>query len=282
MTMRFSVLPMAALVLAVSSGARANNVTSCDDAFDQSQVKRDEGKLLEARRLFRACGAPTCSPTQEKLCAKWLADVEVRVPSVILGAKNATGSDLVDVTVMLDGFQVAKGLDGRAIDVDPGRHTFTFVAQDGARAETQVVVEERAKGKMVSVTFASPAAVAMPPSPPPTSSVDARSPLRTTGFVTVAVGVGGLALGAVFGILALSTKSSDCQSGVCTPGSSATAYRQGNVSTVGFIAGGALLAGGVTLVVVARPPSGGGAGASVMLTPLIGSSLTGLDVRAQW
>jgi len=280
--MRASALPIAALVFVVCAEARADGVASCDDAFERSQVVRDEGKLLEARRLFRACGAPTCSPTEHKLCSKWLGEVEVRVPSVILSAKDATGADLTDLTVTMDGLQIAKGLDGRALDVDPGAHVFVFIAPDGARAETKVVVEERGKGKVVAVRFAPPAAAAvLPIAPVPTTPVDGGSSLRTVGLVTGAVGIGGLALGTVFGILALTNKSSDCHEGVCTPGSSATVYGQGNVSTAGFVAGGVLLAGGVTLVLLAPKPAGGG-GASVTLTPLVGGAVTGLDVAGRW
>ncbi len=281
--MRALALPIAALLLVVSAGARADGAAACDDAFDRSQVKRDEGKLVEARQLFRACSARACSPTQQKLCTKWLGEVEGRVPSVILSAKDATGSDLTDVTVTMDGVQLAKGLDGRAVDVDPGQHAFVFTAPDGARAETKVLVEERGKGKLVSVRFAPPATAATPPAAPPQSPppADAGSPLRTAGFVTGAVGLGGLVVGTVFGALALADKGSDCQNGLCNPGTSATVYTQAHVSTAGFVGGGVLLAGGVTMVLVARPHDGTG-GVSVAITPRVGGALTGLDVVAHW
>jgi hypothetical protein len=63
-------------VLASSAPARAADPDACGGAFDQSQVRRDEGHLLEARRLLRVCSDPGCSPTQRKLCSSWLSEVE--------------------------------------------------------------------------------------------------------------------------------------------------------------------------------------------------------------
>ena len=51
------------------------------------QVRRDEGKLLAARRLLRTCGGAECSPTKQGMCSAWLADVDARMPSVILSAR---------------------------------------------------------------------------------------------------------------------------------------------------------------------------------------------------
>jgi hypothetical protein len=70
-------------------------------------------------------------------------------------AKNAAGSDLVDVKVTVDGAPLATKLDGLAVDVDPGAHTFAFEAPDG-RVEQKVVITEGGKAQRVSVAFGAP------------------------------------------------------------------------------------------------------------------------------
>jgi len=281
------------VVLAASPRARADDAT-CGGAFDESQVRRDEGKLLEARRLLRVCGGPSCSPTQQKLCSEWLADVDARMPSFILAAKDGSGTDLVDVKVLIDGQQVAAKLDGRAVDVDPGPHKFVFELADGARAETTAVADERGKSKVVSVTLERPAApilappsaavAATAPTPRGTTSVGGGGAVRTAGLVAGGAGVAGLALGTVLGVMALATKGTHCGSnGLCDPGSASTVYSQATISTVGFVAGGALLASGVTLFLVA--PKGRGeqqSRASLAVGPTVGLSAGGVQLAGRW
>jgi hypothetical protein len=268
------------LVLGASSSARADDGATCGDAFDESQVKRDAGSLLEARRFLRICAGPNCSPTQQKLCSEWLGDVDARLPSVVLSAKDGAGADLVEVKVLMDGVQIATRLDGRSIDVDPGLHSFVFERADGTRAETNALAAERSKGKVVLVTY-------RPPPPalvlPVTTAGGERSPLKTAGLVVGAAGVVGLALGAVFGVEALSTKASHCSSNdQCDPGSSSTAYRQATLSTLGFAAGGALLVGGVTLYLLAPKGAGERREASLAVAPAVGYSPGGLQVAGRW
>jgi len=288
-TAPFFVVVVAAAVAALgalSTTARADQVTSCSDAFDQSQARRDEGKLLEARRLLRVCGGPTCSPTQQRLCSEWATDVEARVPSFVLAAKGPSGTDLVDVSVLMDGALVATTLGGRAIDVDPGQHAFVFTLADGTKAETTAVAAERTKGKIVSVSLGqgalgsttAPAA----PSPAGASSGGGWSTMKTAGLVAGGVGVVGLVLGTAFGVEALSTKSSDCSNGICDPGTSSKAYSQATISTIGFIAGGVLVAGGVTLFVLAPKGAKDQPAASVSVSPVLGWSAGGLQLLGRW
>jgi hypothetical protein len=274
----FLVFGAALVALGASSTAHADTGESCDEAFERSQEKRDDGKLLEARRLLRVCSAPTCSPTEQKLCSQWSSDVDARMPSFVLSATDGAGAELVDVKVRMDGSQIATRLDGRAIDVDPGPHSFVFELPDGAKAETTVVAEEHGKGKVVSVRLGAAAAT------PSASSAEASSgsTLKTAGMVLGAVGVAGLALGTVFGVVALATKGSDCSNGFCNPGSASTAYHQADVSTAGLVAGGVLLAGGVTLFLVAPKHDKAPSAAFLTIRPLVGPSARGVELLGRW
>jgi hypothetical protein len=295
--------------LGASSSAWADDAATCGSAFDQSQVRRDEGKLLEARRLLRICGGPSCSATQQKLCSGWLSDVDARMPSFVLAAKSSAGVDLVNVKVQMDGTQVATSLDGRAIDADPGQHSFVFQQPDGTQAQTTAVADERGKGKLVSVTFGAQAAPAPAPAPAPvpapppqteqptaaptaqphevpkdTTSQGGGSSLKIVGIVTIVAGVIGLGVGSVFGAEALSTKSSHCDSnGICNPaGTASNAYSQATISTVGLVAGGVLLVGGVVMVIAAPSGNSDHPSATLAVAPMVGSSAGGLQLAGSW
>ena len=83
---------------------------------------------------------------------------------------------------------------------------------------------------------------------------------RTLAFVALGVGGAGLALGGVTGVLALSKKSSlddnqNCLNGECTYAveddvNALRTFR--TISTIGFIAGGALAATGVVLLLTSN------------------------------
>jgi hypothetical protein len=279
---------LALIVAALPGVARADGAVSCGRAFEDSQVKRDDGKLLEARDLLRVCAGPTCSRTVQRHCSEWLRDVDARVPSVVLSAKDAAGDDVVQVRVTMDGAEVGKRLDGRAFDVDPGPHTFVFTLADGSSSTVESLVAEREKGKVIAARFAprpTPTAPETPTVPlrEPAPAASGWSGWKTAGLVTGIVGLGGLGAGAAFGLEALATKSDHCgANGLCSGGAASTAYSQGTVSTVGFVAGAALLAGGVAMFVLAPKPIDEHARASVALAPVLGPSSAGLRIGGVW
>jgi hypothetical protein len=282
---------------AAPSLAHAQDAAACRDGYDRSQVSRDDGKLVEARRLLQQCSAVSCSAFVQKECVGWLSDVEARLPSVILSAKDDAGADLVDVAVSIDGHEGPRKLDGRAIDIDPGEHTFVFQLADGRKAEQRAFLREREKGKSVAVTMGAPRAAAASPGKPSDAPVGGneprasggRSPLIPVGFIAAGVGVAGLAVGTIFGLEAsskLSAPHCDTAAKVCDPGVIGDAKSAATVSTIGFIAGGVLVAGGVTLVLLA--PRGGESAptetksARLSAAPMIGLNGGGLSVRGAW
>jgi serine/threonine-protein kinase len=116
-----------------------------------------------------------------------------------------------------------------------------------------------------------------PPSSDAASTVDEPGK-RVAGLVVGGVGVVGLGLGTVFGLKALSLKSqqqSDCGSATsCTNsgyalavGDHSTALTDSTISTVGFIAGGVLLAGGAWPFLTSRHASQ--APAAILVVPSV-------------
>jgi hypothetical protein len=141
-----------ASVVVAAGVARADDKQACNDAYRQAQVLRNDHKLVEAREQLRICAGGACPGFIAKDCSDWLKADESRTPSVVLAAKNAGGADVTDAKVTMDGAVLATKLDGLAIDVDPGAHTFVFESPEG-RAEQKVVVTEGGKAQRIAVSL---------------------------------------------------------------------------------------------------------------------------------
>src|SRR5580704_5018677 len=98
--MRTSALVVAfTLASGVLFPAWADEKQACSDAYQLAQTLRDQHKLVKAREQLRVCAAATCPGFISKECTGWLKDVDARVPSVVLTAKDAAGADVTDARV---------------------------------------------------------------------------------------------------------------------------------------------------------------------------------------
>ncbi len=191
--------------------------------------------------------------------------------------------------VTRDDVRVGEAQWGESVPVDPGARVLH--AQADGRKPWTTTVEIPARPGEVTVEvpeLAIDPRSAEPPSKPDekqvrfddTSSGDGQ---RTLGLVVGGVGLAGLAAGGIFGLVSMS-KNAEAD-GECKPpdrtlctqkgvdaGEAAQSY--GNVSTIAFIAGGALAAGGAVLWLTAPSdgtrvgvtPSAGPRGAWLSLT----------------
>lgn len=142
------------------------------------------------------------------------------------------------------------------------------------------MVEEEAGAPPLVVD--GPGAVAPPTStPPPAAEKSSWSGQKTLAVVAGVVGVGGLAVGSIFGLKTMTGACADGPEvkggGRCTSEDRASASTDGTISTIGFIAGGAFLAGAVVLWITA--PSGKQVGLTkpVRVMPSIGAGWAGLN-----
>ena len=240
---------------AFAARARADEA-ACIAASESALTLRKDGKLHATLAQLAICSDLTCSEIVRTECTKREAQVQAAMPTLIFAAKDGSGNDLVAVTVTMDGAPFASTLDGLPIAVDPGSHAFHFEAKGVPSVDKTIVLREGDAGRHETVTLGSP-----PPAPPtapaPSSTVapSSWSTQKSLAVVSAGVGVVGIALGAVFGGLAISDKNqetSNCSSTSCSNRPQAsedydTAKKNGTVSTVGFIAGGVFLAGGAVL-----------------------------------
>ena len=277
----FVLAASSALLTLLPAVARADDKAACLDAATKGQRLRDGHKLVEAREQLRVCAAAACPAVVQSDCANWLAEVERALPSVVISAKSGAGADLFDVKVSVDGQPLVSKLDGRAAAMDPGPHTFHFEGAGGASVDEQVLVREGEQSQPVAVVLGAPPPLA-------TGAPDATgssSPWKTVGWVAAGVGVAGLAVGTVFGLIAMGDKNAaHCGAdNLCDPGTLGGMKSAALLSDVGWIAGGVLLAGGAALVLLS--PGGGhegAAAASVRVAPTLMASGGGAVVGGSW
>lgn len=238
--------------IAVSSGiARADASESCFAAAVEGQKLRNAGRLLTARGELGKCASVACPEEVTKDCSRWLGEVGAALPTLVLGARDAAGRDLLDVRVLVDDAPSGTTEGGRPVAVDPGPHKLRFVRSDGTAMEQTVVARSGEKNRSIVVKFAvSVTERALEPAPP---SALARVPTATW----VLGGVGIAALGA-FGYFA-ATGLGDYRRLGCDVGCAAIDKKgvdaQFLMADVSLVVG-VLALGAATVFYLTRSPSG--------------------------
>ena len=225
--------------------ALCDDKAACLEAASKGQTLRDAHKLVEAREELLVCAAPRCPAVVQSDCINWLDDVQRALPTVVLSAKDGTGADLVDVRVSMDGQPLLPKIDGLALPLDPGLHTFRFESKDRAPADLRVLVKEGEKSQSLS-------AVLGPQSPRDVPAASGNAPgWRTLGWVLAGAGMAGLGLGTVSGIATLAKMSAaHCADDLCDYGSTGGIKTAAILSDAGWIAGSILLASGAALILL--------------------------------
>lgn len=189
--------------------ARADEKQACLTASEKGQTLRSESKMREARTLFQVCARPACPKIVRVDCAKWAAELNQIAPTVVFGARDASGKDLVDVTVSMDGEVLVETLDGKSVVVDPGKHDFKFETNDGQSVTESVVVKEGEKARAIDVSFGtvvSGGGGTKPPSgggkgpeepqePPPGAEAGSGGGHTVLPWIVTGVGVAGVGVG---------------------------------------------------------------------------------------
>ena len=259
----------AAAVIVLSSAPALAEATKdqCIEANNKGQDLRRQEKLTEAEDQFRKCADPACPPMVRDDCTRRLDDAQRAEPTVAFQVKNAAGADETNVTVTMDDRPLASKVDGRALPVDAGQHVFVFTVQGQAPVTLTLVLTEGEKGRLERVVVGSPPAdgtaggvLDASSVPPPGGGLGTQ---KTVGLVLGGVGVAGVVVGGIFGGLALSKKSD--QTSACASPSSCTdrdaaisahssSQSDGTISTIGFVAGAALVAAGAVLFFTGHAP----------------------------
>jgi hypothetical protein len=191
-------LSSAFAVAAASSRAAAEDQTPrCISEHEQSQALRRAGKLREARTTLLRCASQECPALVRADCGTWVGEVEASLPSVVIAARDAaTGLDVVDARVLIDGEPAAERLDVKAVQVDPGVHTVRVIRVGSPPLERQVVMREGERNRLVSFVFGSAPAT----SPAPAAALEGTARSRTLPLVFGGIGALGLASFTIFAV----------------------------------------------------------------------------------
>jgi hypothetical protein len=212
-----------ALLASLSGGANAGDEKQqCLAASDEGQQLRDDGGYRRARDAFASCARDVCPGLVRDDCMKWLAELDQSIPSVVVGAKDPAGSDLVDVAVLVDGALLAPKLDGKPIQVDPGAHLLRFETAGYPAVELHVVVRAGEKSRLLAVQFGTPTPLLSPmtptASPVPSLSAGDDAPRphgpRTSAWIFGGIAAAAFGTEAYFGLRGLSDRSA-LQSQTC-------------------------------------------------------------------
>jgi hypothetical protein len=252
--------------------------------------------FLDLAATEHKTGGPK-SAEREKVARDRAKALEPKLTQLTISVAATTRVD--GLVIKRDGEPVLDGQWGAPVAVDPGNHTIDASAPgkaawtktldvEGAGQTVNVDVPALADAPASAPAGAAAPGAAPPPAPAPEQPAETKSsPLRTVGLVVAGVGAAGLVVGGIFGGMALSSNSS-ANNGNCGTAFGGTnecnatgvsdrssAVRDGNISTIAFIAGGVLAAGGITLFFLA-PKS------SVEAAPAVGMGTAGVTLRGSF
>jgi hypothetical protein len=234
-----------------------------------ARCQRKLGRLLEARDLYDKLiaeklpkDAPPAFVDAKRLGESERKALEQAIPTVLI---VITGAGAKSPRATVDDVMVADL--SKEIPLNPGFHVIEVTARGAAPAAENVTLNE---GSHIEVKLElKPKARLADAEPGPRKSKPGARPKpggREGGSfvpaqVAFGLGVVGLGVGAATGIITLNTVSdvkSRCTGNLCLATDKEeidTAHMLGNISTAGFIVGGAGVAAGVVLLLVRR---GGG------------------------
>lgn len=271
----------------------------CLTAYEDSVTLIRNRQLRATRAKLAICSSWSCPAEIRAECLRRVPEVDVSMPTVVFEARDGAGANLVAVTVKVDGEILAERLQGSALAIDPGEHTFTFEVAGRPNVEKHLLILEGEKLRRERVDFE---ALALPkpeppPAPAPTAKVELtaqRSPSNPAprhGFGTariVALGLAGVGVvatgvGVAYGLTAMSrrdTANNLCPSNPCDTTNGVDAWKRvqsaGDISTGAFLIGAAGIASGAAVWFLARPAADGVPATSISLGP------GGLHLQGSW
>lgn len=153
MSFRLVLLGLLGVVVASALAAEARAEGACEGDHLRAQRARGEGHLVEATEALLLCSAKTCPNLVQQDCTTWLAEVKADTPTIVLDARDERGVAVKTTSVRIDGKDVARGVDGTAIEVNPGEHDVVFTADGLAPVTVRVLAKAGAKNEPVVATF---------------------------------------------------------------------------------------------------------------------------------
>ncbi len=218
MRARAVVVVVAGVLAALPALADETTTTheECAAAFEKAQYLRKDDKLAGAKQQALVCAREECPGFVRDECTRILSGIESAQPTIVIAARDASGADLADVRVEVDGKPLVDRLNGQALAVDPGEHTLRYTHGSLPPVEQHLVIRVAEKNRLVDVRFAAGTAkpTATPAAPSSTPAGRARGPLWPA-ILASGVSVAAVAAAVGTGIDAKST--ADALRSTCAP-----------------------------------------------------------------
>src|SRR5262245_9519973 len=123
MTMkRLFVATFVVVSFAAPTEAAADENEACAVAYEQSQLHRRAGRLLDARTALTTCAQATCPAFLVNECVPALRDIEEAIPSIVVAVRDPGGKATVDGELVIDDKVRPSPIPSTAIPLDPGTH----------------------------------------------------------------------------------------------------------------------------------------------------------------
>jgi hypothetical protein len=223
MTCAHRAVALALSLTLFTSPVLAQRREECVAAFDRGQALRAQGQLRAARASFVVCASDSCPAPLRKDCAQGLSAIDTDLPTVVLGARDTAGHDIIPSAVYVDD-ELVPAADGRAIAFDPGQHVIRFEHPPDAPVSEHVVLRVGEHNREILAMFPAPPAAAPPPSTPRSPSPEPAAPppperhsTRPTGWIVALTGVGVLGLGSFAYFAATGYSARQHLLGTCAP-----------------------------------------------------------------
>jgi hypothetical protein len=300
----------AACTAAVVPEAMAADPTTADclTASLASLKLGNEHKVRQERAQLLVCAADSCPADIRKECVRRVDEVNAAVPTIIFGARDLNGNDLSQVKVTMDDEVLAERLEGTALSIDPGAHTFVFETAGLPRVEKHYVIQQAQKDRRETIVFGV-AASGEPPPPPnddprkpvqrptgedsssPPASDSGASTKRIVGYSLIGLGAVGIGVAVAEQVTALG-RASDSNTAAASSSAAVRATARpihdqaAQAQTYAIVLGAAgvvAIGGGLFLVLTAQPSSSttaakNAATATWRVVPEIGPQSAGLTV----
>jgi hypothetical protein len=162
------------------------------------------GRLRLASELFTTCGSDESCPDQIRTeCTEFLESVRRTIPTVILSVVDDAGKDVSNVRVFSTDELLTEQLDGRALEIDPGKHRLRFVLPWGDVLSSDVLIREGEKNRLVEVRLekkgGAPAAEGTETTSPKPAPSEPAEPASTPVAAYVATGIAVVGFGTFAG-----------------------------------------------------------------------------------
>jgi hypothetical protein len=268
---RYTMLATASVLVVLGAPATLARAAPEDGGLDRcvganttAQSLRRDGKLGAARTQLAICVDASCPALVRDDCNQRLDELDRAQPTIVFDAKDNQGQDVSEIKVEVDGRPFAQRLDGIAVAVDPGEHTFTFdVKGRPPKVTRKFVLREGEKGRREQVLLsgtAVPVAGGVSALGPSRMEATPLGAQRVVALAALGVGLVGIGTGVAFAVQA-NAKANDadayCPGSACANDAALRmnddARVAGNLATVAFAAGAAGIAGAVVLWLTAKP-----------------------------